>query len=599
MRAPGAAQTTLGLGGADSPVGRPAENGEVFTRRWVVDLILDLCGYTADRDLARLQVVEPACGAGAFLGPIIDRLIASCEGFGRDLLEARHAIRAFDLLPEAVAASRRLIEDRLVGSGADPADARRLAESWTRQADFLLADLGDLEADHVGNPPYIRLENLPPGRNAAYREACPAMRGRSDIFVGFIERSLRLLRPGGALGFIVADRWMRNQYGAALRKLVEDEFAVEAVIEMHDVEAFEAAVAAYPAITLIRKAEQKRALVASTTSEFGENGADALREWAGRASSGRLEAPSVRAAWLTGWPRGGGSWPWGDPEHLALIAELESRLPPLQGPDTGTHVGIGLATGADDIYLTADPDLVEPERLLPMAMARDLAGGEIRWSGTYLVNPWSDDGLVDLGDWPRLGAYLESHGDRVRMRHTARKNPSQWYRTIDRVTPGHARAPQAAAPRDEGGRPPRHRRGPALPPPQSLSHHVDRMGSRGPRRPFALRPDEPVRRRLLREDARRQLPVPSTVSTTGPSASSRRRRRRRPTLPCACVSRSRCWGRRRRRRRGAEIVRHQSPSGAPPGPARHLVERPQRLSGGRLYLGHPGGCYPTQLGPRE
>ena len=168
MSAPGAAQTTLGLGGADSPVGRPAENGEVFTRRWVVDLILDLCGYTADRDLARLQVVEPACGAGAFLGPIVDRLIASCERFDRDLLEAQHAIRAFDLLPEAVEASRRLIEGRLVGCGADPADAKRLAASWARQADFLLADLDDLEADHIiGNPPYIRLENLPPSRNAA------------------------------------------------------------------------------------------------------------------------------------------------------------------------------------------------------------------------------------------------------------------------------------------------------------------------------------------------------------------------------------------------------------------------------------------------
>jgi len=447
MSAPGAAQTTLGLGGADSPVGRPAENGEVFTRRWVVDLILDLCGYTADRDLARLQVVEPACGAGAFLGPIVDRLIASCERHDRDLLEARDAIRAFDLLPEAVEASRRLIEDRLVGCGADPADARRLAASWARPADFLLADLGDLEADHViGNPPYIRLENLPPGRNAAYRDACPTMRGRSDIFVGFIERGLRLLRPGGALGFIVADRWMRNQYGAALRKLVEEEFAVEAVVEMHDVEAFEEDVSAYPAITLIRKAEQKRALVASTTSEFGKDGADALREWAGRASSGRLEAPSVRAAWLTGWPRGGGSWPWGDPERLALIAELEGRLPPLQDADTGTHVGVGLATGADDIYLTADPDLVEPERLLPMAMAKDLAGGEIRWSGTYLVNPWSDDGLVDLGDWPRLGAFLESHGDRVRMRHTARKSPSQWYRTIDRVRPGLLERPKLLIP---------------------------------------------------------------------------------------------------------------------------------------------------------
>jgi type I restriction-modification system DNA methylase subunit len=38
------------------------EHGEVFTRRWVVDLILDLVGYDERLDLARLTAVEPSCG---------------------------------------------------------------------------------------------------------------------------------------------------------------------------------------------------------------------------------------------------------------------------------------------------------------------------------------------------------------------------------------------------------------------------------------------------------------------------------------------------------------------------------------------------------
>ena len=86
------------------------------------------------------------------------------------------------------------------------------------QADFLLREECEPTADFVlGNPPYIRLENVPLARSAAYRDLCVTMRGRSDVFVGFIERGLRLLRDSGVLGFIVADRWMRNQYGADLR----------------------------------------------------------------------------------------------------------------------------------------------------------------------------------------------------------------------------------------------------------------------------------------------------------------------------------------------------------------------------------------------
>ena len=53
------------------------EHGEVFTRRWVVDLILDLLGYTPDKDLAALRIVEPACGSGSFIGANAARIAQS------------------------------------------------------------------------------------------------------------------------------------------------------------------------------------------------------------------------------------------------------------------------------------------------------------------------------------------------------------------------------------------------------------------------------------------------------------------------------------------------------------------------------------------
>ena len=64
----------------------------------------------------------------------------------------------------------------------------------------------------------------------AYRRICPTMRGRADIYVGFFERGLDLLKPGGALSFICADRWMRNQYGADLRELIASAYSVETVV---------------------------------------------------------------------------------------------------------------------------------------------------------------------------------------------------------------------------------------------------------------------------------------------------------------------------------------------------------------------------------
>ena len=66
-------------------------HGEVFTRRWVVDLILDLAGYRAVEDLGASVIVEPGCGAGAFLGPIVERLVESCARSGRCLADMGQA----------------------------------------------------------------------------------------------------------------------------------------------------------------------------------------------------------------------------------------------------------------------------------------------------------------------------------------------------------------------------------------------------------------------------------------------------------------------------------------------------------------------------
>ena len=73
-------------------------------------------------------------------------------------------------------------------------------------------------------------------------------------------------------------------------------------------------------------------------------------------------------------------------------------------------VGIGVATGNDSVFITKDAHLVEPSRLLKLALVRDICEGTMKWSGHYLVDPWNSDGLIDLDKYPRLQAYFEKHG---------------------------------------------------------------------------------------------------------------------------------------------------------------------------------------------
>lgn len=412
--------------------------GVVYTKPWVAEFILDLAGYTVDKDLPRSIAVEPAVGEGAFLLPMIRRLIAACQQEGYPLPDCQQAIRAYDLDAQVVEGVRSTVTAILYSAGLNALEATELACVWVQHGDYLLAAPYLPPADFVlGNPPYIRLEDIPVAA-VHYRQVYRTMKGRADLYVAFYEAALRQLKVGGVCAFICADRWMLNQYGGALREFVTTGYAVEAIINMHEADPFATQVNAYPAITVIRKSQQGQVLVASVTREAAGERATELAAAFRHAKVGHESAITARGLHLAAmetWSRGTAPWPNVAPERLALLRRLEEEFPPLESPDTGTSVSIGVATGLDDVFIVKEGPAIEPSRLLPLAMASDLRDGTLQWSGRYLIDPWDEGGLVDLERFPLLARYFEQHRDRLSARYVAKHNPREWYRTIDRVQP--------------------------------------------------------------------------------------------------------------------------------------------------------------------
>lgn len=73
---------------------RVADHGEVFTPPWLVERMLDLVKGETERIDSRF--LEPACGSGNFLVPILQRKLAAVEQkYGRDSFSKRiHALQA-------------------------------------------------------------------------------------------------------------------------------------------------------------------------------------------------------------------------------------------------------------------------------------------------------------------------------------------------------------------------------------------------------------------------------------------------------------------------------------------------------------------------
>jgi len=423
--------------------------GAIFTRSEVVDFILDLAGYTEDQPLYKKRILEPSFGGGDFLLPIIERLLAAWRGArpnGSALGELVDAIRAVELHHETFCSTQAAVVELLKRKGIPSNDAKALACCWLSQGDFLLTPL-EGEFDFViGNPPYVRQELIPAPLLAEYRCRYKTMFDRADIYIPFIERSLSVLSDGGSLGFICADRWMKNRYGGPLRSLVANKFHLKVYVDMMDTQAFHSNVIAYPAITIISRERPGPTRIAHRP---------AIDRVTLTELSGLLTAPSLpkevgptrELAQVTN-----GSEPWllESFDQMALIRRLERDFPLLE--EVGCKVGIGVATGADKAFIGDFEALnIEQDRKVPLVTTKDIVSGEVEWRGLGVINPFTEQGgLVDLGEYPLLRRYLEARRSVIGGRHCAQKNPLKWYRTIDRIIPALAARPKLLIPDIKG-----------------------------------------------------------------------------------------------------------------------------------------------------
>lgn len=75
----------------------------------------------------------------------------------------------------------------------------------------------------IGNPPYVKQESIKDMKDYLKEHYGEVYTGTCDIYVYFFEKSLKLLKKGGYLGYICSDKYTRAKYGTKLRtKLINE-----------------------------------------------------------------------------------------------------------------------------------------------------------------------------------------------------------------------------------------------------------------------------------------------------------------------------------------------------------------------------------------
>ena len=117
------------------------ERGAIFTKREVVDFILDLVGYTPDRPLHNFQILEPSFGEGDFLFPALDRLFVAYKMAGHSAPDAvallRNAVCGVELHRQTYDRTFAALLEYLAKQALNKSDCISLATAWLHQSDFL------------------------------------------------------------------------------------------------------------------------------------------------------------------------------------------------------------------------------------------------------------------------------------------------------------------------------------------------------------------------------------------------------------------------------------------------------------------------------
>lgn len=425
------------------------QRGAVFTRREVVKFILDLTGYSTVAALHKKHLLEPSLGEGAFILVAVERLLDSYKSHmpkkANPVADLKDSIRAIELHRRSFNETRLKLRQLLRERGITSAVTEKLLDAWLIQGDYLLTDLPFHFTHIVGNPPYVRQELIPDVLIAEYRHRYDTLYDRADLYIPFIEKSLKLLAPRGSVGFICSDRWMKNRYGGPLRKMVAKDFHLKYYVDMVDTDAFHSEVSAYPAITVISRETPEATRIAHRP----QVDKDALVKLS-RDMRSRLLKPTSNVHEVSGIMHDSEPWVLESFDELAVLRRIESSFPTLE--KTGCKVGIGVATGADKVYVGKYNELdVEKDRKLPLVMTKDIRAGKVEWHGNGVINPFDEEGgLVNLKKYPKLAAYLNRHKAVICKRNVAKRNRDRWYRTIDRITPAITSKPKLLIPDIKG-----------------------------------------------------------------------------------------------------------------------------------------------------
>jgi type I restriction-modification system DNA methylase subunit len=253
----------------------------------------------------------------------------------------------------------------------------------------------------IGNPPYVRQETLGEKFKDYAAGKFKTYAGTADLYVYFFERGVNLLNDRGLFSFIVANKWMRTNYGESLRRWMKEQ-TIHEIVDFGDLPVFQNATT-YTCITTLSKRREKKTTVICKveTLEF-KNLSDYVKQ-----TSFQIDRESLKAE----------RWSLADAKSTGLLEKIKSGGTPL-GEYVKGQIFRGVVTGLNEAFVIDEETkkrLIKEDRncgeiIKPFLAGKDIKRYKMPNSNRYLI--FTQHGIT-IKNYPAIEKYLLPYKERL------------------------------------------------------------------------------------------------------------------------------------------------------------------------------------------
>ena len=230
--------------------------GQVFTPEYTVSFILKEIDY---KNVFDKKIIDPACGDGIFLKKIIEKIVL--EGKNKQVsvkkiidtienniygieIDKNTYLKCLDNL-------EIFVKDKLNSVFNYKLNKKLNFKIFNKDTLLIYKKFIDQFDYVVGNPPYIKIQNLDLNKRQCIKNSFTFSKGNFDIYLIFFEIGIKLLKKEGKLGYITPNSYLKNSSYKNFRKFLKNKKLIKKLFNLGSYKVFQG-YSTYTAVTVIQ-----------------------------------------------------------------------------------------------------------------------------------------------------------------------------------------------------------------------------------------------------------------------------------------------------------------------------------------------------------